>query len=231
MFVGETGVGRIVERTIELTKKNSNGHARAEGGIDLPTLQKYVNLWYSVSLDLFGGEISSNAANYFASGLKARAKEDRYEDHLVLDEVMSFDVPRADRSGFDRQDVPLRNAMNEVLRGEYVEDSQRGVDKWNRQLEEAGLSFRITLPSTRFHRATGLYAGLHFDPEGRLLSEAEWQAQKGAFLPTEDDEAYVSSLMQRPVYEPGKMAHWIAPPAKGIKGRPVDFEYVKRQDI
>ena len=37
----------------------------------------------------------------------------------------------------------------------------------------------------------------------------------------------VLSLMTRPVYEPGKMAHWIAPPKQGIKGRPADFVYVR----
>ncbi len=231
MFVGETGVGRIVERTIELIKLNANGDARAEGGIDLATIQKYVNLWYSVSLDLFGSEISSNAASYFASGLKARAKEARYDDHLALEGVVTFEVPKADKSGFETREVALRNAMNEVLRGEYVEDSQRGMDKWNKQLAEAGLPFRLTLPSTRFHRASGIYAGLHFDTEGRILSDAEWNAGKDQWLPTEADETFVTSLMQKPIYETGKMAHWIAPPARGIKGRPIDFEYVKRQDV
>jgi benzoyl-CoA 2,3-epoxidase subunit B len=229
MFVGETGVGRVVDRTLELMKKNKNGDARAEGGIDLPTMQKYVNLWYSVSLDLFGGEISSNAASYFASGLKARAKEDRYDDHVALEGTMAFDVPRADKSGFDRQDVPLRNAMNEVLRGEYVEDSQRGIDKWNKQIEAAGVDFRITLPSTRFHRAGGIYAGMHFDPQGNPVSDADWEKRKGEWLPTEADDAYISSLMTEPIYEPGKMANWIAAPKHGIKGRPVEFEYVRRQ--
>ncbi len=230
MFVGETGIGRIVERTIELMKQNANGDARAEGGIDLGTMQKYVNLWYSVSLDLFGSEISSNAASYFASGLKARAKEDRYADHLALESTMLLDVPNADKTGCEPQEVALRNAMNEVLRGEYVEDSQRGMDKWNRQLEGAGVPFRFTLPSKRFHRASGIYAGLHFDPDGTILSSAEWDAKKDGWLPTEGDEVFVSGLMQRPIYEPGQMAHWIAPPARGIKGRPLDFEYVKRQD-
>ena len=50
---------------------------RALGVIDLPTMQKYLNLWYSLSLDLFGGEISSNAASFFAAGLKGRAKEEQ----------------------------------------------------------------------------------------------------------------------------------------------------------
>ena len=38
--------------------------------------------------------------------------------------------------------------------------------------------------------------------------------------------AYVKSLMV-PCYEPGKFAPWIAPPAKGVKGKPIDFDYVK----
>jgi benzoyl-CoA 2,3-epoxidase subunit B len=29
------------------------------------------------------------------------------------------------------------------------------------------------------------------------------------------------------VVEPGKFANWIAAPAAGIKGRPINFEYVR----
>ena len=227
MFVGETGVGRVIERTCELMKKNANGDARAEGGIDLPTIQRFLNLWYSVSLDLFGGEISSNAANYFAAGLKGRAHEEKkFDEHRALDQILPIDVPTA--GGLETQEVPLRNAMNEVLRNEYTSDSQRGVDKWNRIIAAADIDFELTLPSSRFHRATGIYAGLHFDPQGNLLSEEEWDARQGDWLPSDDDDAYVRSLMTEPVYETGKMAHWIAPPPRGIKGRPVEFEYVKR---
>jgi benzoyl-CoA 2,3-dioxygenase component B len=229
MFVGETGVGRVVTRSIELMKQNANEDARAEGGIDLPTIQKFINFWYTVSLDLFGGEISSNAANYFASGLKGRAKEDRYEDHSCLDAHLDIDVFKADGSS-EEQRVPLRNAMNEVLRGEYAEDSLRGVEKWNKILERAGLDFRFTLPSTRFHRAAGIYAGLHFDPKGNYLTAEQWEAKKDEWLPTPEDDAYIANLMTKPVYEAGKMAHWIAPPPRGIKGRPVDFEYVQREE-
>src|SRR5207248_375339 len=142
MFVGETGVLRVVQRTCELTKQNKNGDARAEGGIDLATLQKYMNFWFSVSLDLFGGEISSNAANFLASSLKGRANEESYPDHVAKEGVYEMDVP-VPGGGFKHESVPLRNAMNEVLRDEYVEDAQRGVDKWNRAIEEAGLSVRL----------------------------------------------------------------------------------------
>lgn len=232
MFVGETGILRVIERTCELMKKNKSEDARAEGGIDLPTIQRYLNFWYSVSLDLFGGEISSNAANFFASSLKGRAKEERYEDHKALEGTLGMDIPIQGANGFvtgfRREDVPLRTAMNEVLREEYSSDSQRGLDKWNKVIEEAGYSFRLRLPSRRFHRAGGIYAGMHFDLDGKPLTKEEWEQRKGDLLPTDADAAYVKSLMTAPIYEPGKMANWLAPPKHGIKGRPPEFEYVKR---
>jgi benzoyl-CoA 2,3-dioxygenase component B len=232
MFVGETGLLRIVQRTCELMKRNKNEDARAEGGVDLPTMQKYLNLWYSVSLDLFGGEISSNAASFFASSVKGRAKEESYEDHRAIDGAYALDVPVVGAggavSGWRREEVPLRNAMNEVLRDEYVSDSQRGIDKMNRVIEEAGVPFRLRLPSRRFHRSSGIYAGLHFDVDGNPLSKEAWERRRDAWLPTASDEAYVRSLMEKPVFDPKQMANWIAAPAKGLKGKPVDFEYVRR---
>src|SRR3954464_6178250 len=94
MFVGETGVGRVVQRSAELTKQDPNGDARKLGGIDLPTLQKYLNLWYTLSLDLFGSEISTNAASFFAAGLKGRANEDKkYTDHKAMEGVYPMEVP------------------------------------------------------------------------------------------------------------------------------------------
>jgi benzoyl-CoA 2,3-dioxygenase component B len=227
MFVGETGVLRIVQRTCELMKQDPNGDARAQGGIDLETIQKYLNYWFSSSLDLFGGEVSSNAAQFFASGLKGRAKEEQYEDHLAL--TGSKVIPHVREGQLVDESVPLRTAMNEVLRDDYVADCQRGVDKWNRAIADAGIAFTLTLPSRRFNRSQGLYAGLRFTPSGELISEAEWQARKNDWLPSEADRAYVASLMTKPVYEPGKMAHWIAPPKQGIKGRPLDFVYVRHE--
>jgi len=229
MFVGETGILRVVERTCELMNMNSNNDARAEGGIDLPTMQKYLNLWYSLSLDLFGGEISSNAANYFAAGLKGRAFEaKKHDEHTALEQFYNMQVPLAG-GGFESQEVPLRNAMNELLRKEYIDDSQRGINKWNRVIAKAGIDFELTLPSHRFHRHAGIYSGQHYDVAGNRLSEDQWQEREGEWLPTPQDEVYIKSLMTEPVSEPGKMAHWIAPPPRGIKGKPIEFEYVKRQ--
>ncbi|MFI5298732.1 MAG: benzoyl-CoA 2,3-epoxidase subunit BoxB [Polyangiales bacterium] len=227
MFVGETGVQRVVERTAQLMKQGgATADVRALGGIDLPTVQKYMNLWYSLSLDLFGGEISSNAAQFFATGLKGRAFEEKeYIDHKALEQQYAMDVVRDGKVA--REDVPMRNAMNEVLRDAYVDDCQRGVDKWNRVLEAAGITFKLTLPSRRFHRHQGLWAEVGCTPAGDIIGKDQFEARKSEWLPSDADEAYVQSLMQTPIYEPGKMANWLAPPRIGIKGTPIDFEYVR----
>src|SRR5712691_8583625 len=92
MFVGESGVERIVQRTAELTKLDPNGDVRAQGGIPLDVIQKHLNLWFALSLDLFGGEISSNAASFFAAGLKGRFNEERYEDHMAHGQIYKMPV-------------------------------------------------------------------------------------------------------------------------------------------
>jgi benzoyl-CoA 2,3-dioxygenase component B len=116
--------------------------------------------------------------------------------------------------------------MNEVLRDEYVKDNLKGIEYWNRVCEKAGVAFRFSLPHRRFNRKIGAFAGARFDPQGNLLSEEEWQRRCGDWLPTEEDRAYVASLM-KPVLAPGQFADWIAPPAKGINSQPIEHLYVK----
>jgi benzoyl-CoA 2,3-dioxygenase component B len=225
LSVGENGVMRVLERSADLTARDPNGDARNQGAIDLDTVQKYINYWFSYSLDLFGGEISSNAADYFASGLKGRWREATdWTDHVALEGTVKMAVPRDGRVVED--DVPMRNAMNEVLRADYRKDCERVVKRWNRALEERGSSFRVTLPDTKFHRRQGIYAGHHFDPEGHLVTAAEFEANRDRWLPTDADRAFVTSLMHA-VVEPGKMANWIAAPSRGIDGKPVEYEYVR----
>src|SRR6187397_717268 len=181
LFVGETGVQRIVKRACELMKEEPNGDVRKLGGIDLPTIQKYLNLWYSLSLDLFGGEVSSNAADAFASGLKGRYKEDRYDEHKLVGSHFAMDVLEGGK--VVHKDVPMRNALNEVLRTEYIKDCQRGVDRWNKTIREEGIDFQIKLSSNKFHRHIGMWSESFFSPDGEMLDEATWNAKKGAWLP------------------------------------------------
>lgn len=222
MFVGDTGIGRVVKRTAQLMNQ---GDVNQLGGIPLDVIQRYINFWYSYSLDLFGGEISSNSADFFAAGLKGRYKEqDQYEDHIAAEQ--SFSLPVVENGRLKDREVPLRNALNELLRTEYVKDCEKGLARWNKVLKDEGRSERLFLPNTRFHRHVGEFAGHHFDIAGNLITGAEFDKRKAEWLPTIEDREYVRSLMH-PVTEPGKIANWIAPPAAGIKGKPFEFEYVR----
>ncbi len=223
MSVGERGIARVVQRIVDLLAEGRD--PRASGAFDLELLQRHINFWFSASLDLFGAEISSNAANYHANGLKGRAREATRDDPAAADGVRIIPVPEGDRL-VDRE-TPLWNAMNEVLRDDYIRDCERGVARWNRILEKAGLPDRLRLPSRRFHRRIGVYAGVPFDPVGRMLTAAEWDRKQNEWLPTGADRAYTRRLMV-PATGPGEMASWIAAPNQGVHGKPVDFEYVRR---
>ena len=227
MFVGETGVQRVVKRTGEVMNQVGDDPAkvRAAGAIDLPTIQKYLNMWFSSSVDLFGGEKSSNAASFFADGLKGRFLEgQKYKDHVALEGHYELPVLVEDR--LSKEDVPLRIAMNEVLRDEYVGDCENTVTRWNKVLEKEGRAERLYLASRRFNRRVGEYAEHRFDPQGNPVSEHEWTQHRDTWLPTQSDLAFVKSLMH-PVHEVGKIASWIAPPQKGINEQPFAYEYVR----
>lgn len=225
MFVGQTGVGRVIQRCAEIMNEHPDEDPRKYGVMDLPTLQKYISFWASSSNDLYGAEVSSNSANFFGSSLKGRAWEMKnYEEHSALDQFKEVTV--WEDGNLVTQQVPLRNAMNEVLREDYIDDNQKGINYWNNILEKHGIDARLRLPHRRFNRNIGSFAGSHFDIDGNPMSSEEWEARKDEWLPSEADRAYVTSLMVS-VTEPGKFANWIAPPPKGINGKPLDFDYVR----
>ena len=221
MFVGQTGVARIIQRTAELVRAGKD--PEREGALSFALLQRYINYWYSVSLDLFGAEVSTNGAGYFGSGLKGRPKEGRYADHLLLDGATL--VEQMENGLLVQREVAPRLAVNLEVRNAYAADCQNALDKWNKLVEDLGVVFR--LPSDRFHRAVGTFAGHPFDPNGQLIGADELNRRTADWLPSAADRAYVQSLMTRPVTGPGQFASWIAPPARGIDGKPVDFTYVR----
>lgn len=225
MFVGATGIGRVVSRTLELMREYDTDDVAPHGGINLDVLQKYLNFHYSVSLDLFGAETSTNAANYYSGGLKGRFHEERRDDDHRLIDLHRF-VPEMTEAGIGRREVTQLAALNETLRDDYTVDCQKGIDRWNRTLDEAGSNFELKLPHIGFHREVGTFAGHRITPDGTPVSEAEWVEGVAAWLPTDDDKAHVKSLMVG-VSEQGKMAGWIAPPSTGINQKPVDYEYVR----
>ena len=206
-------------------RQHKTDDVRKHGAIDLVTIQKYLNFHYSVSLDLFGSEISTNAANFYTMGLKGRFEETKKgDDHLL--KTATYPVTAIDGQRIVSREEAALPSLNERLRDDYIADCQRGVDRWNRIIHDHGIDFAFVLPHRGFHRAIGLFSETRVSPEGRILSQAEWDAQQQHWLPSQTDEAFVHSLM-KPVTEPGKYASWIAPPARGINGKPVEFEYVK----
>jgi benzoyl-CoA 2,3-dioxygenase component B len=228
LFVGESGVSRIVQRSAEIMKENKLGDptdVRQHGGIDLPTLQKYINFHYSICLDLFGQELSTNAANYYTMGLKGRYGETKIADDHVL-ESATYKVPEIRGDKIVEVDEPALVAINQRLRNDYVADSRRGIDNWNKIIRQNGVDFELVLPDRAFHRNIGPFAQIKATPEGKIITEAEWDKRHGEWLPDQDDRDYIQSLM-KPVTEPGKFANYIAPPQRGINRQPIDFEYVK----
>ena len=228
MFVGESGVSRVIQRTCQVMKETGiedPAELRKKGVIDLPTLQRYLNFHYSVTIDLFGADQSSNAAIFYSSGLKGRYEETRRtDDHLLKGD--GYKILEVKDGALVEKEVPMLNALNEVLRDDFIKDSAGGIARWNKVIEKAGLSFRLTLPHKAFNRHIGTFAGIRVSPDGRAISESDWALNVNQWLATEEDRAYVASLMGR-VVETGQYANWIAPPAIGINKQPVDFEYIR----
>jgi benzoyl-CoA 2,3-epoxidase subunit B len=231
MFVGETGIGRTLQRTCEAMKAagiddpSAVEKVRALGVIDLPTMQKKMNLHYSLSLDLFGSEVSTNAANFYNSGLKGRFQETKIDDdHRLTNDI--YQVLKLVDGEIKLVDEPALTALNMRLRDDYTADCVKGVERWNKIIEKAGVNFRFELPHTAFHRQIGEFRDVNATPKGIILSDAEWEKVKGDYLPSAEDGDFVSSLMV-PESEPGKFANWISPPKVGIDNKPGEFEYVK----
>lgn len=228
MFVGTTGVQRVVERTAEVMAANGGVATFADGVIPLDVVQKYLNFQFSVSMDLFGSERSTNVAAYYTAGLKGRWMETRRkDDHELHGDTREVNYVDGDR--IVAETVPMLTALNADLRDEYVADCENGVRRWNQALSDAGLDERLYLPHEGFSRAVGSYSGHRVSPEGTVLTEEQWAAAVDGWLPTEADRAGVAALMV-PEYEAGKFAGWIAAPKAGINDQPVEFDYVHLAD-
>lgn len=232
MFVGMDGIKRTIQRTLDvmneagITDPTDVEAVRKHGVVDLPLIQRYINFHFTVSEDLFGSEISTNAANAFTAGIKGRFREvDIDDDHQLDDSV--YPVLMHVNGGFETVDQPALQALNARLRDDYIRDCETtGLRRWNRSIKKAGFDFELKLPHQAFHRQVGHFANLFVDPAGDIIGEDEWRKQESNWLPDDDDHAYVASLMT-PCYEPGQYAGWIAPSEVSIDKKPGDFEYVQ----
>jgi benzoyl-CoA 2,3-dioxygenase component B len=231
MFVGETGISRTIEKTCQ--RMNEAGvkdpydidAARGLGVIDLPTIQRKINFHISVSRDLFGAEVSTNAANSFNAGIKGRFQETRIEDDHQL-ENDTYTVLRYNNNQFADEEVPALSAINARLLDDYIKDCQGGVNRWNKVLEKAGMAFNFQQPHKAFNRSIGEFSNIDVAVDGEVMDEQTWQSRKHEWLPTDADLKFLVELMQ-PVTAPGEYASWIASPKVGIDKQPGDFEYVR----
>ena len=188
-------------------------------------MQRFVNFHYSITLDLYGSEVSSNAATYYTTGLKGRYQETKLADDHKLAES-DYPIHEVAGGAVVTKNVPALTALNARLRDDYIREIQAGLDRWNRVPQKFDIPFRFTLPHIGFHRKIGSFSGHHITPDGRVTTEADWNKHVHDWLPDASDHTHIESLMTR-VVEPGKFANWIAPPVRGIHGMPIEFEYVR----
>ena len=211
MFVGETGVGRTIQATLEAMNK---------AGITDP---------YDVNkirdMGVIDQEVSTNAANAFNAGIKGRYMEQRInDDHKLQDDT--YAVTSIKNGQILTEDVPALTAINMRLRDDYVRDASGGVGRWNKLIAKSGIEFALKLPHEGFHRQIGVFSEVAVDPDGNIVSAGDWAARQHEWLPTKADGDFIQSLM-KPCFEPGEYASWIAPPKVGIDNKPGDFEYVQ----
>lgn len=231
MFVGESGVGRVIQRTCEamneagITDVNDIEAVRKLGVIDLPTMQKKINFHVSVTSDLFGSEVSTNGAAAFIAGIKGRFGETKVDDDHVLDNDI-YMVSRVVEGKVVEVEETAHNAINARLLDDYHADAAGGVGRWNKLISKAGFDFELKLPFKGFARKVGTFSEDFITPEGDVVSEVEWNAKEDDWLCNKADGDYIQSLMQA-CTEKGQYAGWIAAPRVGINRQPDNFEYVK----
>src|SRR5438132_12191074 len=126
---------------IEHKSDDLRNHSR----IDLPTIQRYLNFHCSVSLDLFGSEISTNAANFYTLGLKGRFEEAKKTDDHLLKQA-TYPVAELDGERIVTRDEPALVSLNERLRDDDVADCAPGVARGNEGSRKHGLDVALTLP-------------------------------------------------------------------------------------
>ena len=234
MFVGENGVRRVIKKTCEemvkarITNPYDTEKIRNLGVIDLPTIQKKINLHFSLSLDLFGSEISTNAANTFTAGVKGRFWETKIkDDHILKNDT--YPIMDFENNKIVKKDASALLSLNMRLRDDYIKDSSVGIKRWNRTINSFNIDFEMKLPFEGFNRKIGSFMNANITPEGEVISKENWNKKSDEYLPTKDDNMFIESLM-KPVYEIGKFASWISEPDQGIDNKSGDFEYVKIHD-
>ena len=228
MFIGEDGLRRVIQRTIDLMREHDTDDVAPHGGINLATIQRYLNFWAPRIYDLFGSDESRRASDAFFAGIKGRVHESNYDEHARLEGTVSVErcIPGSS-SAFVAVQVPMREALNAVMRQAYLNEVTMLISRWNKMLARAGAGREFSLPSQRFNRNYGVYADQRFSLRGDPVDEAQFDARRHDWLPTDADRAHLRAI-QHPALERNTIAGWLTPPARGINNLPaLDFDYVR----
>ena len=231
MFVGETGVQRTIEATCAAMDKGRDQGPERGRGDPQARRGRPAALAAEGQLPHVGHARPVRRRDFqqrrrgVQRGLKGRFNEANLKDDHALADA-TYPVERVVDGRIVVDEVPALRAINARLLDDYIKDCQGGVDRWNKVIEKAGIAFRFAQPHKGFNRRIGEFGGKRISPAGDVLSEDEWQAQSGAWLPNDADMTFINSLMVA-CREPGQYASWIAPPRVGINSQTGDFEYVK----
>jgi benzoyl-CoA 2,3-dioxygenase component B len=145
LFTGFNGLSRIIRAKV----------------IPMELIQKYLNKWISVALDLFGRDHSSSAYWLYVWGLKGRFNEDRAPEE-------------ADKEH-----------LNEEARGQYLKEVREVVDHLNKFVPTGRALLYV--PNPRFHRSIGEFAKQPYSVYGHLLSPDAYQKHLAEALPGPED--------------------------------------------
>ena len=230
MFVGETGIGRTIQRTCEAMKAagiedpNDIGKVRELGVIDLPThAEEAQPALFAVARPVRLGSVDQRRqcvqcrAQGPLPGNQDRRRSPARKRHLSGAQTRRRRDQAGRRAGADRDQHAAARRLHRRLPAR-----PRSLEQGHRQDRRA---LQFELPHVAFHRQIGEFKDVKVSPAGELVDEAAWK-RDSKWLPSKDDGDFIASLMQR-VVEPGKFASWIAPPRVGIDNKPGDFEYVK----
>src|SRR5262245_4265380 len=154
LLTGHTGLSRVIKA----------------GKMPIDLIQKHINKWFSVALDLFGVDASSSAYWFYVWGLKGRYDEGKTE------------VP-ADR---DR--------LNELARQHYQKEVVGLIDALNKVIPEG--QSKLRLPDPKFHRSIGEYAGKNYGIDGELLSLESYEKHLEQVLPNVADNARLDAIFK-----------------------------------
>jgi benzoyl-CoA 2,3-epoxidase subunit B len=138
------------------------------GVIPQQIIQKYINKWVPVSLDLFGVDRSSSAHWFYVWGLKGR-----------------YDEPTA-------QAEANLERMNEHSRELYRQECVKLVDMINKNVP-AGHE-KLYVPDVKFNRYIGEYGRQPYSVTGELLSEKAYEEHLREMLPQPEDVALVNEI-------------------------------------